>query len=264
MNRFRSWWETLTEEEAAYLLAALSFVLCVSLSVTARWLGFHSNALIYLIPLYLLLYGFMQFAIGIWRLARGRALGKLAYSVILLVGGAFTVALSAVGVNGILQVPSSAFPHTRAFVAVLSLPGIVLLTLPFIALLSSPLVLLASIYEHFPESLKELFSDRKKKSVKQGDIVLGVRFITTITLFAALFSAIPLITPYSEWVSDVARWYAYHFEAEKFSYCNLLPNQRIVYLDGDLVIRALPQGEGFSFAVGQCDSPLSTDTSVAP
>jgi|AGTN01.2.fsa_nt_gi hypothetical protein len=258
----RAWWNSLTEEETAYLLASMALILCVLVNLVGARLGFHLSGWAFLLPVALFAYGFAQFIEGVWKTARKSALVKVANSVVVILGGGVVVAASGVAVNWSLQVPSSAFPHTRAMVAVLCLPGVALIALPFAAFFASPLVMLISMAERFPRSFKEVFSRTWWKNPKGTEIVVGVRMIVVIIILGASLAALKLTGPYSEWLADVARWYAYHFEAEKFSHCRLANDQRIAYIGGDYVVRVKPLGSDFVFEMGLCSSPLNSDGSL--
>ena len=252
-QRIKEWVSLRSEEELAYALAGAAFTTCVVYGAIANQLGKESSPGALLLPLLLMVYGFTQFISGAWATFRSSSLYSLATSAILIIGGALLLAISGIAANIVLEAPSFAFQNTRAFVSMMLLPALILIVAAIVGLFSPLLVFIRHFLEMFPETLKGLLLRTNRPSARTNELVAALRLMSVIVFSSSMLAAVPMLGPYLEAAAKAARWYAYSFDAEPYSHCQLAEGERIAYLDGDLVIRAKTVDGDFRFQPGRCN-----------
>ena len=249
LDKIKKYLEELNDESSAYFL----FAILISLSiVTYRINGDYAKAFFWLSILFLC-YGFFAFLLPrvtrIWE----SLIGKILISGLIFIGSTFSLSLSRIVINTTFQVPASPFIHTQALLAVLNAPLVlsILLGIPSIIIIPITMPFLLSKNETF--TAKQILLFWKRDSfIPENWCVLCLRFVVLFALISICFAFMSKNDWYTSKVTKFAKWYAYNFETEQFSYCQLEKNERIAYIDGDDIILASKTNDEISFRTSKC------------
>lgn len=183
-----------------------------------------------------------------------RALGAL----LLLGVTTFNLAFASSSVHSILEVPTSAFRYTTTLVSVMLMPLSISLMLAFIAIPPLiPIAMLNSILSLQNVSAKNLLSLKMFSSTKELSITLMFgRVFACITIFYIASSFLSDNTWYSDRIEGITKSFAYSFEMEQHSYCKLEQNQKVAYLNNELVIIGTENDGSYLFSISRCEVEL--------
>jgi len=243
----------MTEEGLAYLLSMVLF----ALSVLLYWLSHYwdiqlSQVLVYAAMAFLL-YGFWSYLAPILKRASESILVKGMWAALTFAGATVAVSLAKVFVNEALQVPSSAFPHTQALVAVLVAPIVIGIFVIALGLLLVPVFQIMLYSESGELSIKAFLSPESAGSKRSGAKAKYIgRFLAFFLAIGLCFVGLGRADAYLNEVGDFVQWFAYHFEAERFSPCAVGPEAKVSYLNSDQVVLVDKSEEGYIFQVVEC------------
>jgi hypothetical protein len=245
-----------SEETASYLIAALA----IAASLIAKLTGFteYSDAFYYLAA-FALIYGFIVFVNSLVRPMVQSGLGKLILSGAFVIGSGISLAMARQTINAELQVPSSAYPITQSLLAVLLAP----LTLSICLALTSVFFIVVGMFLSLTPmrvtSMKSLLVGWKNEALKGLEIVTNiVRFIGLIVVISLAMAFAKENDGYTETLASFTKWFAYSFESETHSYCEIASGQRVTYLSEKLIVisKWSEDNDSYSFRVDKCISPL--------
>ncbi|WP_459657114.1 hypothetical protein, partial [Vibrio rotiferianus] len=169
----------------------------------------------------------------------------------------FNLAFASSSVHSILEVPTSAFRYTTTLVSVMLMPLSISLMLAFIAIPLIPIAMLNSILSLQNVSAKSLLSLKMFSSTKELSITLMFgRVFACITIFYIASSFLSDNTWYSDRIEGITKSFAYSFEMEQHSYCKLEQNQKVAYLNNELVIIGTENDGSYLFSISRCEVEL--------
>ncbi|HCE3433848.1 TPA: hypothetical protein NG611_004566 [Vibrio parahaemolyticus] len=241
---------TLNNEQAAYILG-IFFLLALGLlnsivPFPSYWVGF----------------GFFVYGLAVWIHQTANTLSSVLYAralgAFLLLGvTTFNLAFASSSVHSILEVPTSAFRYTTTLVSVMLMPLSISLMLTFIAIPLIPIAMLNSILSLQNVSAKNLLSLKMFSSTKELSITLMFgRVFACITIFYIASSFLSDNTWYSDRIEGITKSFAYSFEMEQHSYCKLEQNQKVAYLNNELVIIGTENDGSYLFSISRCEVEL--------
>ena len=199
------------------------------------------------------IYGFMVWINELKDSMSSLIFAKAIGALVLLAATTLNMALSASAVNSILEVPSSAFRYTITITSILLIPLSASLILFFVTFLLVPIAMLTSIFSVNDISAKKLLSfEMFKSSSKISAVILFGRIFACIVVLSTAISFLQNNGKYTDTVGDFIKWFAYSFEMEQFSYCQLPKNGRIAYLSGNNVIIGEESKSTYTFRVVKC------------
>lgn len=240
----------LNNEQAAYILGA--FFLLV--------LGLFNSIIPF--PSYWVGFGFFVYGLAVWIHQAANILSSVLYAraagaLLLLAVTTFNLAFASSSVHSILEVPTSAFRYTTTLVSVMLMPLSISLMLAFIAIPLIPIVMLNSILSLQNVSAKNILSLKMFSSAKELSITLMFgRIFACIIIFSIASSFLSDNAWYSDKIEGITKSFAYNFEMEQHSYCKLKPNQKIAYLNNELVIIGTDNDGSYLFSISRCEVEL--------
>ncbi len=187
---------------------------------------------------------------------------KATVAVVVLIASTVSIGLSRQLINNDLGVPADAFPLTVSFAAAALMPLAMAIVIFVPAVLS---FVIASILVLFPLRLSELepktLLKLKLPSNEQfgfGGVAKGVcRLVVIFFLLSAIESVLKSNDWYTNEVSGLSKAFAFNFESERFSYCEVDRGQRVAYVgDGLIVVGQKTVEDAYSFRVTRCKSDL--------
>ncbi|WP_141237924.1 MULTISPECIES: hypothetical protein [Vibrio] len=241
----------LSNEEAAYLIGFTSFL---AIPIINYITPFPS----YWICFSFILAGAMLWLNNIAKQASSLLFIKAFWGVVIISGTTLNLGLASTTVNSILEVPSGPFSYTVTIASVLLIPITFSIIGIFLALPLMPIAIFSSVARLDDFTPKKLLTLSFIASFgKRSPILFFGRIIACICLFSG---SLEFNKGSSSWYSDIVgekiKWFAYHLEAETFSYCKLAENERIAYLGDGKVIIASKFSESYSFRISLCESAL--------
>ncbi|KLI68609.1 hypothetical protein VVYB158_06595 [Vibrio vulnificus CladeA-yb158] len=240
----------LTNEEAAYLIGFASLFAIPLIDYIAPF------------PSYWVCLGFILAGAIIWLNTIAKQVSSLLFvkafwGVVIISGTTLNLALASTTVNSVLEVPSGPFTYTVTIATVLLIPITFSIIGIFLALPLMPIAVFSSISQFDDFAPKKLLTLSFLKSFgKHSPVLFFGRMVACICLFSACIAFNQDSSWYSDVVGDKIKWFAYHLEAEEFSYCQLNENERIAYLTNEKVIIASKSSESYTFRVSLCKSAL--------
>ncbi|MAY43507.1 MULTISPECIES: hypothetical protein [unclassified Neptuniibacter] len=248
--------ERQSEESASYIIA----VLAIAASLMAKLTGLTEYAdLLYYLGAFALTYGFIVFVNSLVKPMVQSGLGKLILSGAFVIGSGISLAMARQTINAELHVPSSAFPITQSLLAVLLSP----LTLSIcLALTSVFFIIIGMLFSFMPvriTSMRSLLAGRKNNALSGLEIVTNiVRFTGLIVVISLAMAFTKENDGYTETLASFTKWFAYSFESETHSYCEIASGQRVTYLSEKLIVisKRSEDNDSYSFRVDKCISPL--------
>ena len=243
----------MTEEGLAYCFALALFTLSVLLYRLSHYWDIQISQVLAYAAITFLLYGFWSYLAPVLRRASESILVKGVWAALTVAGATVSVSLAQVFVNETLQVPSSAFPHTQALVAVLVAPVVIGVFVVALGLMLAPVFQIMLYSEGGELSIKSFLStappDFKKTGVEAK--YLG-RFLAFFLALGLCFGGLGRTDTYLNGVGNFVRWFAYHFETERFASCTLGPEAKVSYLSGNQLVLAEKDDESYIFQVVEC------------
>ncbi|WP_432698097.1 hypothetical protein ACQUQP_07075 [Marinobacterium sp. YM272] len=241
---------TLDNEQVAYLLS-VAFLLLVPLiakfsDFPAYWLSFGAC-----------ICGLALYVIDLAETFTNNIFGKSIASVFIVGCTTFNLGMAHAFVNGALEAPVSPFGYTITLSAILSIPYTAALFLAFTFAFWMLLLILVSCLSLNKFSLKKLLSlSHVKELFANNPITLFGRVFSAIVLFSVSLNFLQNNEGYMNATSDFIRWFAYSFEMEMYSYCDVSADQKVAYLSGNKIVLATEKEDSYTFTVGDCEVDL--------
>lgn len=248
----------LSEESSHYVIGG---VLVLGLSAVSYLFPNLISKDLFYVPLTFFVCGFLVFIYKSTAKVRGSTVARLLMSVIAVVLSTLSYAVAKQALNYGFEVPASAFPITHSVISLLAIPAVAVIGVSgigFIAILALPFFFIpidfsrvsAKSFLEFKIPLKPFEDKIFWKAI--------FRYFALIIMVSVCFTMVEQINWYSERVDGYAKRFAYHFEAEQFSYCALNEGEKVTYLNGDLIVVASYEKteSNYSFRVSTCVSIL--------
>jgi len=248
-----------SEEVANYLLAAVALLILWLLTLL---LPDSIPKSAFYFPCILLSIGFTVFIYQMASKVWGTVLAKLALSIFVIAISTASLGMAKQLINIDFEVPTAALPMSYSLLSALLTPlvctmiiggmGLIGMTFGFL-LFFSPL----DISKVTAKRVLTLTVPRSDSSPSWFFKSL-TRYIAMIILVNFCFMFIENNDWYSKWAVGVAKSFAYHFEAEKLSYCKLNEGEKVTYLDSNLIVVASKEksSDSYFFSVEKCISTL--------
>lgn len=245
---------SISEETAAYLLSLLSLVVIL---VVNKALGSASIPSLYWITLVILLYGFIIYLKNILYPVWGTPLGKLFISIGGVIGTTFSLSFANLLINGSLQVPSSPFLYTQTLLSLLIAPLVISLIFGVVGMFTFPLTLILFTSTKMNLSAKNILTFWMRPRI-QSKMVGGMTLISRIIAMTCLLSLSWSFNGDNKWyasqLDSFTKWYAFNFEMEQYSHCDLEEGERITYINKTAVIIGSVEGTSYKFKTATCYS----------
>jgi hypothetical protein len=248
----------LSEESALYVIGVLLIGVISIISLISP--NFIPKDLLYF-PLTHFVWGFLVFIYQATAKVRGSTVARLLLSVITVVLSTLSYGAAKQVLNIGFEAPASAFPITHSVISILAMPAVAIIAVSgigFILILAMPLFFLPIEFSSLKAKSLLKLEVRLKPFEEKIFIKAIFRYISLIFLVSVCFDIAGKINGYSERVDWYAKRFAYHFEAEQFSYCDLKEGEKVSYLNGDLivVVNYEEEEDNYFFRVRNCVSTL--------
>jgi hypothetical protein len=192
-------------------------------------------------------------------------LGKAALLLLFSLCTNFAVVLSAQVVNNIVGVDPSKFPHTIALLAILYIPflaaiGFYILFNVFYLILAlvSPLLLVFHIV--IPDGKAKtilLPGYAPPKEIPFRRITIFVQFVSIAIFCYVMFGLstnVNVMQSYTQFLSNTASSFLYHWEMYSKTQCNVEPGTRVTFVSDDRILVGTKDLSGISFKLRECTS----------
>jgi len=198
------------------------------------------------VPVIFFLFGFGSYLLTQTLLIKNPITKYLIVPASLALGASVSHAMSGQIINTAIEAPASSFIHTQAILTVFSAPLVLGISFAFSGLFLAFLMLI-----DFTKLKKFKFLDEFKTMTP---IVRMVTFISAWTLSLSLLNNYS--EPYNAVLENVAKWSIYNLESELFSYCEKEKNERVSYIDSDLILISKLVNESYEFKITKCNKKL--------
>lgn len=247
-----------SEEVIAYAIGIFLMAATVVGHILYQLMGRSTGPEMYLIAILFLLYGFANFTLEVFRRTADTTAAKGVYALVVALLAPFALSCASIAVNYALEVPSEAFPATVLYVAVLIAPLLVLAGVAVLGFILSPLIFGLFMEGAKTLTLKGLLTMRWPQARRQNsvdNILLAGRVVSFFALLTMIMMTLNYTGPYLNKVVDLAKWYAYTFETQKYSHCSTAPDEFVASVMEDRIVRAKKNGDSYSFIMGPCTYP---------
>ena len=241
--------EKLNEEQAAYFLSGV-FILSALFTIKIT----QEYAKIFLaFSIFFSCYGFFVFLLPRLRQIWESFLGKFIISGLIFTGSTFSISLAKTAINTTFQVPASPFIHTQALLSALLAPLTASILLSIASVFMIPILMPFILSKNETFSLKHfLLLWHRDSFIPENTCIVLIRFIVFFFFLTIFFAFGSNNNWYTHKLMKLARWYAYNFETEQFSYCKLEKDERIAYISDDNIVIATEKNGQYLFRTGKC------------
>jgi len=251
----KTWFKTLTEEQAAYLVALLSFLI---LSIIKRFIYLFNvefNNYTFAIPLVISLYGFAHFIVPILIKFTESKLGKSVISFLVILGGLACLGAAKQFINLSLKVPSAAFEHTQSVVSILFVPIFLAFLISFLGITLMPVMMIPCFKTFTIKSIKDIVLFERGSTLVEVNPLTGIfRFFIYFVIVTFFFSSINKLNWYLEEVQQAASYVAFEFDSELFSHCKKNENEKVAYIDeSNIVLSTKTVDNKIKFFISKCN-----------
>ncbi|MCI5127031.1 MAG: hypothetical protein D3907_00735, partial [Candidatus Electrothrix sp. AUS3] len=227
LDNIKKYLEELNEESSAYFL----FAILILSSAIASFINTEYAKAFFWLSIIFLCYGFFVFLFLRLKKIWGSAVGKLLVSGLVFVGSTFSLSLSKIAINTSFQVPASPFIHTQALLSALLAPLVLSILLGITSIIIIPIMMPFLLSRNETFTAKQILLFWKRDSfIPENGYVSCLRFVVLLAFILICFAFSSKNDWYTSKVTKFAKWYAYSFETEQFSYCKLEKNERIAYI----------------------------------
>jgi len=183
-------------------------------------------------------------------------LGKALLLIVFSMCANFTIALSGQGVNNIVGVDPSKFPHTIALLSVLAIPVLIFAALSILGVFILVAIPFFMMVHTIPdEKAKTIFF----AGLLPKETILYPRTTRLIQLISfAVFCWVAIDTSkknmdhYEAFLTDTAKSFLYEFEMYSKAPCELSKGSRVAYLGEGYVLVGSKVGSVITFSVKEC------------
>lgn len=186
-----------------------------------------------------------------WALIAQNALGKLIMTAAYFL--MTTVCLGAAGVyiNQVTQTDSVSLPLTRNVVAILIAPSFIGIATFFLAIAAIPLSQLYLMYSLSVEKVTNGLHPHLREIFPVP--TFAMRFLALCYLADSLAgNGVGQITLKEESLRNAMGWFAYHFEANRYTRCSLTPGQAALKGDDGIYLVITPKDDRYVFETKTC------------
>jgi hypothetical protein len=258
MERIKAWLKAWFKKASEEALAYLSAIAVLIAAVLAKNFGFSdSSATLVWVSLILMVYGFLSFLspkiMSVWN----SLIGKAFFTILTFIGTTLCLSIAEQIVNYSLEVPSSPFVYTQSIVALLVSPMVILVGIGVIMMALIVVALPVFLFGELKLSLRGLLTFAFNTEGGQVQEVGLLRIIAFLVLIGVCFTVLEKSNRYVEIVADITRWYAFHLETERHSYCKLPEGVRVAYITSDMIVTATHDDQqGYTFVMSECEKSL--------
>ncbi len=249
------WLNHRTEEQSAYLVALVGLLL---LALATQLIPKSVISYLSVIPMVVLVYGFGVGVAGGLRGLLAGAITKIVWAVVIILGSTLSLALAKQHVNLSLNAPTNAFPLTVSLMTVLLSPLAASIIVGFIGLVLLPFsTIVAAIPVHHWSAKNLLLIFNRKGNSGVSVLTLCGRVGAYIIILGVCWGFNGNNAWYTEPLSDFAKWFAFHYDAEQYSVCSRDKEAKIAVVSGRYAIEAQKTEEGYQFRQITCPQQLT-------
>jgi|GEM_PF-6475794 len=249
------WFKALTEEQAAYLVALLFFLI---LSIIKRFIYLFNvefNNYTFAIPLVISLYGFSNFIVPrLFKFTESK-LGKSVISFLVILGGLACLGAAKQFINLSFKVPSSAFEHTQSVVSILFVPIFLAFLISLLGTTLMPVMMISCLQTFSIKSIKDIVLFERGSTLVEVNPLTGIfRLCLYIAIVSFFFNSINKLNWYLEEVQQAASYVAFEFDSELFSHCKKNENEKVAYIDeSNIVLSTKTADNKIKFFISKCN-----------
>ncbi len=251
----KTYLNTLDNERLSYLLSYVFVVLAVLTKNILESLGIREYALL---PTgIMLLIGFICYLSKIYEIINSKNIGKWLITLIVILVTKFNFAIADQSTNLIFKAPSAAFTYTKTFISVLTLP----FSLSLILMLTFPILMLASMIDTSlnirSKALNNIltFNMRSIGENIKPSLLIG-RMLASIAIVSFAVGFLQNTDKYIDKLEDTIKSFAFNFELQSYSYCDLPQNSKSIMISDHLVYFAVRTTHSYEFKIVQCVEKL--------
>jgi len=186
-----------------------------------------------------------------WALIAQNALGKLIMTAAYCLMSMVCLGAAGVYINGVTQTDSVSLPLTRNVVAILIAPSFIGIATFFLAIAAIPLSQLYLMYSLSVEKVTSGFHPRFRETFPVP--TFAMRLFALCYLAGSLSgNGIGQITLKEESLRNAMGWFAYHFEANRYTRCALIPGQAALKGDDGNYLVITPKDDRYVFETKTC------------
>lgn len=245
----------LSEEQLAYLLGILIFLILIITKYILSFIYIDIPIVIFWFPVLILIYGFIYFWVDEFDDFWHSILGKIIITAIITIAGTFSLAFSSQAINSSFQVPAASFEYTQIILSVFLVPLVTSIIFGLFGFFLFPVLMVMSIGFQKPFSIKRVVNIffRQEEGKSPQAFTFFVRMLLLICSIGFAWNFNNNNEWYTSPLEDFSKWFAYHFEMEKYSGCSLEENEKIAYIDSkNIIIGMLNDKQEYSFKVDKC------------
>ncbi|MFT0181847.1 hypothetical protein ACMSIO_15455 [Pseudomonas benzopyrenica] len=186
-----------------------------------------------------------------WALIAQNALGKLIMTAAYFLMTMVCLGAAGVYINQVTQTDSVSLPLTRNVVAILIAPSFIGIATFFLAIAAIPLSQLYLMYSLSVEKVNNGFHPRLRETFPLP--TFAMRLFALCYLAGSLSgNGIGQITLKEESLRNAMGWFAYHFEANRYTRCTLSPGQAALKGDDGIYLVITPKDDQYVFETKTC------------
>lgn len=253
-------WHEASEEVAIYFLSAAS--LLIIWLMTLLFPNRIPESAFYF-PWVLISIGFTVFFYQLTSKIWGTVLAKIALSIFVIAISTASLGMAKQVININFEVPTAAFPMSYSLLSALLTPLVCTMVIGGMGLVavSIGVVLIFSPFDISKITAKKILT----LTVPRLDLTASwffkslTRYIAMGIIVSFCFMLLENNDWYSKWALGMAKSFAYHWEAEKLSYCKLNEGEKLTYLEGDIIVVSSyeKKDDSYTFRVDKCISTIN-------
>lgn len=186
-----------------------------------------------------------------WALVAQHALGKLIMTAAYCLMTSVCLGAAGVFINNVIQTDSVSLPLTRNVLAILIAPSFIGVATFFMAIAALPLSQLYLMYSLSVEKSSNPSLTRYKETYPIPTFFMRL-FALCYLVFTLSGNGVGEITLKEESLRAAVGWFAYHFEANRYTRCSLASNQAALKGDDGIYLVVTQKDEHYIFETKTC------------
>ena len=194
--------------------------------------------------------------IALYKRVSESVLGKAICLIIFSLCTSIAIVLSNQAVNSVVAMDPAKFPHTVAFLSILTIPFFIVAgfaVLYFLLLLAGPFLMMFHLLVDEQARRVLIPGYSVNSTIPYEKTTRLVQFISFIFFCGFLFSLSQRFSStYDLFMADTAKSFLYHFEMYSKAPCPLDPNTRAAFIGDDTILVATKNEAGMAFHQREC------------
>lgn len=240
----------LDNERLSYLLALVLLFFAV---LASKFLKVGLREYVLLPSVVMLAIGFVCYLSKVYERMNSKIIGRWLIAIIVILVGKFNFAIADQSINLIFKIPSAAFTYTKVFISILTLP----FSLSLILVFSFPIIVFVSMIDSSlsvgADTLKNILTFNFKsigEKIKPG--LLFCRMLAVMAMMSCSILFLMNTSKYIDGLEDDIKSFAFNFELQSYSYCNLPSDSKSIMISDHLVFFAKKATKSYEFKLVRC------------